>query len=79
MVATSIIVRVAVNPSNKLGFRCDFMEDKTIKDIFIGGLLTLGGCVALYCNNGEIAGTCFGALAGYVLKNGSYYAEKIQG
>ncbi len=46
------------------------MNDKTIKDIAIGAFLTVGGCVALFLSNGEIAGTCFGALAGYVLKNG---------
>ena len=42
----------------------------TIKHIAIGAMLTVGGCVALVLHDATISGVCFGALAGYVIKNG---------
>jgi len=46
------------------------MEDKTIKDLAIGAMLLIGGIVSIIYGDNQLAGVCFGALAGYTIKNG---------
>lgn len=51
-------------------FLLEELKYKYLKHIAIGAFLTIGGCVALCVRENTVAGTCFGALAGYVIKNG---------
>ena len=48
------------------------------KTLGIGLLLACCGCVSVHYGESDLAGVCFGALAGYVIKNGSGVVRSLK-
>lgn len=46
------------------------MNSDLVRHVVVAICLTAGGIAAMVMHYEQIAGVCFGALAGYVIKNG---------